>query len=350
MLTYHSKKETMKKIKNILVLILVTSICFTSCDDYLDVNDSIDNPNLSELNPNQLIVGAQSRSAETYTNRVNRIGNWMGVAWSGNYLAFNDAYGPESRYQFSTTFYNDVWDNLYRFTSNFATIENYEDGRNWNNQKAAAKKKAEAEAANKSKTRFLAAASHDLMQPFNALSLFTSMLKQKVAETELAELANHIQDSLNVVEGLLSDLVEISRLDSGSQKLNIKRFPLADMLVPLRNEFTLLAAQQNIDFNYQDTSCYVQTDQRMLRRIIQNFLSNAVHYCPREGDKRSRILLGVRRSKGKVRIEVWDNGPGIPQEKQQKIFREFERLEQNREVPGLGLGLTISDRIAKLSV
>ncbi|TCK68564.1 SusD-like starch-binding protein associating with outer membrane [Winogradskyella wandonensis] len=129
----------MKKIKNILVLILVTSICFTSCDDYLDVNDSIDNPNLSELNPNQLIVGAQSRSAETYTNRVNRIGNWMGVAWSGNYLAFNDAYGPESRYQFSTTFYNDVWDNLYRFTSNFATIENYEDGRNWNNQKAAAK-------------------------------------------------------------------------------------------------------------------------------------------------------------------------------------------------------------------
>lgn len=132
------KKNKMKnifKITSILVLLIST----VSCDDYLDVNDSIDNQNLNELTPNQLIVGAQALSAQTYTNRLNRVGNWMGVAWSGNYLAFNDAYGLESRYQFSSTFYDDVWDNFYRYTSNFVTIEKYEDGANWNNQKAAAK-------------------------------------------------------------------------------------------------------------------------------------------------------------------------------------------------------------------
>ncbi len=131
----------MKKMKKIFkitsILILFASII--SCSDYLDVNDSIDNPNLDQLNPNELIVGAQALSAETYTNRLNRVGNWMGVAWSGNYLAFNDAYGAESRYLFSNTFYNDVWDDLYRYTSNFATIEKYNDDKNWNNQKAAAK-------------------------------------------------------------------------------------------------------------------------------------------------------------------------------------------------------------------
>ncbi|GAA4812241.1 SusD/RagB family nutrient-binding outer membrane lipoprotein [Litoribaculum gwangyangense] len=138
MLTYHSKKIQMKQIHKILAF-LILILGATSCDSYLDVNDSIDNPNLDELNPNQLIVGAQALSAETYTNRVNRIGNWMAVAWSGNYQAFNDAYGPESRYQFSSTFYDDIWDDLFRYVSNFATIEKYEDGKNWGNQKAAAK-------------------------------------------------------------------------------------------------------------------------------------------------------------------------------------------------------------------
>ncbi len=221
--------------------------------------------------------------------------------------------------------------------------------------------KAEAEAANSSKTRFLAAASHDLMQPFNALSLFTSMLKKKVATQELSDLANHIDDSLNVVEALLSDLVEISRLDSGSQKLDISEFAIEELLTPLSNEFTVLAAQDLIAFHSVDSSCHVRSDKRMLRRILQNFLSNAVHYCPaakqqeKSNDKpnnqslrQSKILLGVRLKKDCVRIEVWDNGPGIPVDKQQSIFQEFERLEQNREVPGLGLGLAISERMASL--
>ncbi len=224
--------------------------------------------------------------------------------------------------------------------------------------------KAEAEAANSSKTRFLAAASHDLMQPFNALSLFTSMLKKKVDSEELADLAGHIDDSLNVVEALLSDLVEISRLDSGSQKLDLSDFALEELFTPLCNEFTVLAQQDNIEFSCVKSDCSVHSDKRMLRRIVQNFLSNAVHYCDDKCDDKSddkredqngskahlknKILLGVRRTKDTIRIEVWDNGPGIAEDKQQTIFEEFERLEQNREVPGLGLGLAISERMASL--
>lgn len=212
--------------------------------------------------------------------------------------------------------------------------------------------KAQAEAANRSKTRFLAATSHDLMQPFNALSLFTSMLKNRVEGTDLSELADHIDDSLNVVEGLLSDLVEISRLDSGSQKIEISEFAVDDVLATLENEFTLLAAQDNITFSYQRSSASVKTDKRMLRRIIQNLLNNAVHYCDdKTGAKaniRNKIVLGVRHCPDTISIEVWDNGPGISPAQQQQIFKEFERLETHREVPGLGLGLAICERMAKL--
>ncbi len=207
---------------------------------------------------------------------------------------------------------------------------------------------AEAEAANSSKTRFLAAASHDLMQPFNALSLFTSMLKKKVEHSELHGLAQNIDDSLNVVEALLSDLVEISRLDSSIQKLNVTRFPVNDILEPLKNEFMVLAEQANIEFRFQPCSESIETDKNMLRRIIQNFLSNAVHYCPHENiNKRPKIILGVRRIENHLVIQVWDNGPGINTAEQGLVFQEFERLEQTREIPGLGLGLAISDRIAK---
>ncbi|WP_239845566.1 PAS domain-containing hybrid sensor histidine kinase/response regulator [Shewanella sp. Isolate11] len=240
-----------------------------------------------------------------------------------------------------------------------------------------AKAKAEAEAANSSKTRFLAAASHDLMQPFNALTLFTDMLKQRANSPEVHDLATHIEDSLNVVESLLSDLVEISRLDGHSQKAELGQFAIDDILSTLVNEFKALSVSQQIDFSYQTSSCFVESDQRLLRRIIQNFLSNAFHYSPAGAMNQAyqhivgesvgesiaesissqnnltstfvpKVLLGVRRLEHSIVIQVWDNGPGIPVEKQQAIFQEFERLEQTREIPGLGLGLAISDRIAKL--
>ncbi|WP_394205757.1 PAS-domain containing protein [Shewanella waksmanii] len=214
-----------------------------------------------------------------------------------------------------------------------------------------AKAKAQAEAANSSKTRFLAAASHDLMQPFNALTLFTDMLKQRVKSPELVDLATHIEDSLNVVENLLSDLVEISRLDGSSNKVDKHDFAIDELLATLTNEFSVIAKQEQIDFHYQYSGCMVNSDQQMLRRVIQNFLSNACHYAPakqRTDGEQARVVLGVRRRANQVAIEVWDNGPGIPADKQHSIFAEFARLEQTRDVPGLGLGLAISDRIAKL--
>ena len=211
---------------------------------------------------------------------------------------------------------------------------------------------AQAKAADSSKTRFLAAASHDLMQPFNALSLFTSMLKNKVDTDELSQLANHIDDSLNVVEALLSDLVEISKLDGGSQTVDMSDFAIDELLGPLNNEFNLLAQQEGISFSYPHSSLWVRSDKQMLRRVLQNFLSNAVHYCKdkHDGDhqKTSKIVLGVRRTTSHLNVEVWDNGPGIASDQQQKIFEEFERLERNRDVPGLGLGLAICERIAGL--
>jgi Na+/proline symporter/signal transduction histidine kinase len=208
--------------------------------------------------------------------------------------------------------------------------------------------KAEAEAANKSKTRFLAAASHDLMQPFNALALFTDMLKKQVKGTESEQTAGYIQDSLSVVEVLISDLVEISKLEATTQSVDCKPFCIMDVLEPLKNEFKILAQNHGIDFSCQMSSCWVNSDKRLLRRVIQNLLSNAIHYSPLGHSGKPRILLGVKRKNTSIQIQVWDNGPGIPENKRSLIFKEFERLKLNRDKPGLGLGLAISDKIAKL--
>mgnify|MGYP005988005111 CR=1 FL=1 len=207
--------------------------------------------------------------------------------------------------------------------------------------------KAEAEAANTSKSRFLAAASHDLMQPFNAMSLFTNMLNKKAQDPDLKELGNNIQNSLSAAESLLSDLVEISRLDNSSQKIDNHCFLIDDLLAPLSKEFTALAQQADLSFSYVKSSCVVETDQRMLRRVVQNFLSNAINYCP-QATRQGKVLLGVKHQQDNIVIEVWDNGPGIPDNKQEAIFKEFERLNPNQAASGLGLGLAISERIAKL--
>jgi len=209
------------------------------------------------------------------------------------------------------------------------------------------KAKAEAEAANTSKTKFLAAASHDLMQPFNALSLFTSMLNKKAQGTDLEELSVNIRNSLTAAETLLSDLVEISRLDNTLQQIDKNNFAIKDLLAPLSEEFTLLAHQADLVFNYVPSSCLIYSDQRLLRRVLQNFLSNAINYCSQK-NRQGKILLGVRQQREQIVIQVWDNGPGIAENKQKTIFKEFERLNQNQEKSGLGLGLAISERIAKL--
>ncbi|MCX2522829.1 hybrid sensor histidine kinase/response regulator [Larsenimonas rhizosphaerae] len=205
-----------------------------------------------------------------------------------------------------------------------------------------------AEDANASKTRFLAAASHDLLQPLNAARLFTSALSQQFeGQTDHRNTLTHIDNSLQAAEELLSTLLDISKLDAGALTPRRHHFPLQDILAPLQAEFDVMAAERGLDLDVVPTRTMVDSDPQMLRRIIQNFLSNALRYT-QEG----RVLLGCRRRRDSLIIEVWDTGPGIPESKQTEIFQEFRRLDQksrHRESEkGLGLGLSIADRMARV--
>ena len=198
-----------------------------------------------------------------------------------------------------------------------------------------------SEQESQSKSRFLAAVSHDLMQPLNAARLFASSLSEVAKEAEEKKLAGYIESSLEAAEDLIGDLLDISRLESGKLDTHRHSFAINDVLANLNAEFSALAKQQGIDFTLIPSSLYVMSDPKLLRRVIQNFLTNAFRYNPR-----GKVLLGVRRVEGRVRIDVWDNGIGIEEDKQQEIFEEFNRGSQVRTDQGLGLGLAISKGIA----
>ncbi|MFL1484238.1 NahK/ErcS family hybrid sensor histidine kinase/response regulator [Marinobacter sp. LN3S78] len=204
------------------------------------------------------------------------------------------------------------------------------------------KAKSVAEQANQSKTRFLASASHDLLQPLNAARLFASALQNKVITDETRELASHLDSSLGAAEEIISTLLDISKLDAGALEPDITSFPVNDMLRHLATEFSAIAADQELTLTVVPSSTWVTSDAKLLRRVVQNFLSNAIRYSENGG----RILLGCRRLKGYIRIEVWDTGPGIPDDQLAHIFEEFRRLRQGRDKKGLGLGLAIVDRIS----
>ncbi len=202
-----------------------------------------------------------------------------------------------------------------------------------------------AESANQSKTRFLAAVSHDLMQPLNAARLFSAALShQDALPDDAQELVKNLDSSLRSAEDLISDLLDISRLESGRITPNCLPFALGPWLEALGAEFTVLAEQQGIDFRLRSTSLNINSDPKLLRRIVQNFLTNAFRYA------NGSVLLGVRRQGEKLRIDVWDRGQGIPEDKLQFIFEEFKRLNshQTREEKGLGLGLAIADGLSKV--
>lgn len=207
-----------------------------------------------------------------------------------------------------------------------------------------------SEQANASKTRFLAAASHDLLQPLNAARLFTSALAHQVKEEnpDQYRMTRNIDSSLKAAEELLSTLLDISKLDAGALQPNISTFRLAAILKPLKAEFGVMATNRGLQFDAVDSKAIVKSDSQMLRRIVQNFLSNAARYT-----QHGKILLGCRYIKQGVRIEVWDTGPGIPKEKLSEIFQEFKRLDHperhNKESEkGLGLGLSIAERMSRV--
>ncbi|MBB5322826.1 hybrid sensor histidine kinase/response regulator [Marinobacter oulmenensis] len=203
------------------------------------------------------------------------------------------------------------------------------------------KAKSVAEQANQSKTRFLASASHDLLQPLNAARLFTSALTGKVAEGETRELVEHIDSSLGAAEEIISTLLDISKLDAGALEADISAFAINDLLRHLATEFSAIAKDQNLELHVVPCSAWVSSDAKLLRRVIQNFLSNAIRYT-----ESGRILMGCRRLKGYIRIEVWDTGPGMSEDQLAHIFEEFRRFQHGKDNKGLGLGLAIVERIS----
>ncbi|GGJ78635.1 hybrid sensor histidine kinase/response regulator [Pseudomonas matsuisoli] len=210
---------------------------------------------------------------------------------------------------------------------------------------ALSKAMAHAEAANQSKTRFLAAVSHDLMQPLNAARLFSAALAhQEALGADAASLVRQLDSALRSSEDLITDLLDISRLESG--RLNPERsvFPIQMLFETLGSEFTALAQEQGVTLRIVCSGAFVDSDIKMLRRVLQNFLTNAFRYA------KGTVLLGIRRDGMRLRVEVWDRGPGIPKNKQQEIFEEFKRLDshQTRAEKGLGLGLAIADGLCRV--
>jgi Na+/proline symporter/signal transduction histidine kinase len=201
--------------------------------------------------------------------------------------------------------------------------------------------KAAAEDANLDKTRFLAAASHDLLQPLNAARLYTTSLTERDMARELGKLVQNVDASLGAVEEILSALLDISHLDSGALKPEYSTFSINEVLDALAVEFEPLAQENNIELKVAPCSLAVHSDRRLVRRVIQNLISNAVKYTA-DG----RVLIGCRRLGERVRIEVHDTGPGIPKSKRHLIFREFQRLGESAK--GLGLGLSIVERIGRI--
>ncbi|MFZ5960761.1 hybrid sensor histidine kinase/response regulator NahK/ErcS' [Pseudomonas knackmussii] len=204
--------------------------------------------------------------------------------------------------------------------------------------------KREAEQANLSKTKFLAAVSHDLLQPLNAARLFTSALQERDAFGS-GGLVRNISHSLEDVENLLGTLVDISKLDAGVIKPDITSFAISDLLDNLAAEYRQVAASEGLRLDFVACDAQVRSDPQLLARILRNLLSNAIRYTP-EG----RVLLGCRRRRHTLSLEVWDTGMGIAAEKLGEIFQEFKRGDSQRshQDRGLGLGLAIVEKIARM--
>ncbi|MGY6629554.1 MAG: hybrid sensor histidine kinase/response regulator [Wenzhouxiangella sp.] len=203
--------------------------------------------------------------------------------------------------------------------------------------------KLHAERASEAKTRFLAAVSHDLVQPLNAAQLLTHSLSGRFSQPAEIEPLKQISGALSATENLLEGLLDISRLDAGGLEPRISRFPLGELFDQLSGEFRLMAGERGLALSGMRTRLWVESDPQLLRRILQNFLSNAVRYTDQ-----GRIVIGCRRQGNRVLAGVWDTGPGIPLDDQALIFEEFRRLDKDRHAPGLGLGLAIAERMARL--
>ena len=200
---------------------------------------------------------------------------------------------------------------------------------------------AEAERANASKSRFVAAASHDLLQPLSAAKLFMSSLSDRLSDDASRGVLAKAETALFSVEKIIEALLDISRLDAGKATFKVQPVRLSAILEPLRDELTPTAAAKGLELRIVTADLTVMSDPAYLRRIVQNLMENAIKYTDQ-----GRILVGVRRYGKSARIEVWDTGRGIAEEDQKAIFQEFERRDGPADNTGLGLGLAIVERAA----
>ena len=201
-----------------------------------------------------------------------------------------------------------------------------------------------AEQANLGKTRFLAAAGHDILQPLNAARLYCAALIERSHDTSDASAAGNIESALESVETILGAVLDISRLDTGAMKPKVTVFSLDGLLRQVKNDFAPMADEKGLEFTVVPSSLVVSTDRNLLRRLLQNLVSNAIKYT-----NSGRVLLGVRNRGKYAEIQVIDTGIGIHQDFLSSVFQEFERTDEGaRAAAGLGLGLSIVDRIARV--
>ncbi|MFJ3486145.1 NahK/ErcS family hybrid sensor histidine kinase/response regulator [Pseudomonas sp. NPDC090202] len=202
-----------------------------------------------------------------------------------------------------------------------------------------------AEAANRSKDKYLAAASHDLLQPLNAARLLISTLRERTLPDAEQVLVERTHQALEGAEDLLTDLLDISKLDRAAVQPDIDVYRLDEVLMPLVSEFEPVASAEGLTLRARIGQFAIRTDLRLLTRILRNFLSNACRYTDH-----GSILLGARKRGDQLRIEVWDSGRGIAADRLQSIFLEFNQLDVGRAADrkGVGLGLAIVERIGRV--
>jgi two-component system, sensor histidine kinase len=205
-----------------------------------------------------------------------------------------------------------------------------------------------AEAASRAKTQFFAAASHDLRQPLHAMGLFAEALRQRIHDPEVASLVNSINESVDALEGLFGELLDITRIDTGGVEVHPAPVRLRELFARLRLHFEPIAFEKGLQLSFRGGQHVVQSDPVLLERVLRNLVSNAIRYTDDGG-----VLVSCRPRDGQMLVQVWDSGIGIAEPNLVRVFEEFYQVQNNRPLEahhrkGLGLGLAIVKRLSEL--
>ncbi|MDC0404466.1 PAS-domain containing protein, partial [Porticoccaceae bacterium] len=306
-----------------------------------------------KLNLQRGMVGEESVDKEVSRRLLHmRNGTSYSVerTWQGRVLRFQGNPMPDGGYVTTFTDITGLINTQRQLEQANSNLERLVDERTESLSKANSALKLatrEAENATVSKTRFLAAASHDLLQPLNAGKLFIGALQEpgeQPLDERRSQLAKRAMASLQSAESLLRALLDISKLDAGALEPNLSHFNIAEVLAPLGSEFAAIANNNGLQLRMRNRPITVVSDPQLLRSILQNFIANAVRYT-----QSGTVLVACRKRADHLLVEVRDSGPGIAIDQQQAIFEEFHRLAANNsDKQGLGLGLAITKRIAAL--